>query len=588
LQFSVRDTGIGMTPEQQAKLFKSFSQADASTTREYGGTGLGLAISKQLAELMGGRIWVESTPGEGSTFSFTAKLGIGAKQRDRDFTVNSDLHGMRALVVDDNETSRTILQTYLRSFGFDVESVESSETVLSMLKDAESPFHLVLTDWVMPGMSGLELATAIRSADGLAHQPRIVLVTAYGRDELARNKGIEHLNGTITKPVNPSSLFDAVMRAFGKDVPWVRRVDVSGGIDAEALRPIQGAKILLVEDNEINQQVAVDLLQHGRLLVDVANHGREALEMLESHGPYDCVLMDVQMPVMDGYTATGIIRGDERYQKLPVLAMTANATVEDVNKTFQSGMDDHISKPINPRDLFNTLLKWIEPGKRELPDALAESDADATDVGTMPDLPGIDVKVGVARVGGNIRSYLKVLEMFREDQSTAIEGIRAALAEDRLDDAIRLAHTVKGVGGTIGATALQEASAKLESTLKSGGDVEELLIGAKAELDQVLETLESNICKDVEPDASGSGNGKLVDDLSDRLDALKDKLENYDTEAEVLLDQILADVRGTDVAAPLTGLSKRVADFSVSEKESSCLIGGRYDGGHKKNDLGRG
>jgi HPt (histidine-containing phosphotransfer) domain-containing protein len=179
----------------------------------------------------------------------------------------------------------------------------------------------------------------------------------------------------------------------------------------------------------------------------------------------------------------------------------------------------------------------------------------------MPDLPGIDVKVGVARVGGNIRSYLKVLKMFREDQSTAIESIRAALAEDRLDDAIRLAHTVKGVGGTIGATALQEASAKLESTLKSGGDVEELLIGAKAELDQVLESLESNICTDVEPDASGSGNGKLVDDLSDQLDALKDKLENYDTEAEALLDQILAEVRGTDVAAPLTGLSKRVADF---------------------------
>ena len=166
LQFSVRDTGIGMTPGQQAKLFESFSQVDASTTRQYGGTGLGLAISKQLVELMGGRIWVESTLGEGSTFSFTTKLGIGANQRDRDFTTTSDMQGMRALVVDDNETSRTILQTYLQSFSFDVEIVDSGETVLSMLKRAKSPFQLVLTDWDMPGMTGLERATVLGGVEG--------------------------------------------------------------------------------------------------------------------------------------------------------------------------------------------------------------------------------------------------------------------------------------------------------------------------------------------------------------------------------------------------------------------------------------
>jgi len=414
----------------------------------------------------------------------------------------------------------------------------------------------------MPGMTGLELATAIRTADGLAHQPRIVLVTAYDREELLKNEGIEHLNGMLTKPVNPSSLFDAIMQAFGKDMaPRAPRVAGSGGIDAEALRPIQGAKILLVEDNEINQQVATELLRHGRFFVDVANHGREALEMLESRGPYDCVLMDIQMPVMDGYTATGIIRADERFEKLPVLAMTANATVEDIRKTFEAGMNDHISKPIDPGQMFKTLLKWIEPGDRDLPDVPATADEVTTEAETLPDFPGIDVQGGVARVGGNKRSYLKLLEMFREDQSTAIESIRAALADNKSEDAIRIAHTLKGVGGTIGATALQKASAKLESTLKSGGDVEELLVGAKAELDRVLETLESNICTDEKPDARGSGNGKLPDDLSDRLDALKDKLENYDTEAEALLDQILADVRGTDVAAPLTGLGKRVADF---------------------------
>jgi CheY-like chemotaxis protein len=572
LQFSVRDTGIGMTLEQQAKLFKSFSQTDASTTRQYGGTGLGLAISKRLVELMGGRIWVESKPGEGSTFSFTANLGVAAKQQGREFAVTSDLHGMRTLVVDDNETSRTILQNYLGSFGFDVETVDSSEKVLSMLKDAEKPFHLVLTDWVMPGMSGLELATAIRTVDGLPHQPRILLVTGYGHEELTQRDDIQQINGVISKPVNPSSLFDVVMRAFGKDVVGrARLVDKSREIDAEALCPIQGARILLVEDNEINQQVATDLLQHARLSVDVANHGREALEMLESRGPYDCVLMDIQMPVMDGYTATGIIRADDRFQKLPVLAMTANATVEDVNKTFQSGMNAHISKPINPRELYKTLLKWIEPGKREIPESLAESDANEADVGPMPNLPGIDVEAGVAQVGGNIRSYLKVLAMFREDQSTAIEGIRAALADDRLDDAIRLAHTVKGVGGIIGATALQSASAKLESALKSGVAVEELLVEAKVELDRVLETLESNILKDVEPTASGSGDGKHPSDLSHQLDELKDKLENYDTESEALLDQILAGIQGKEVAVLLAGLRKRLAEFDFEGAVSELV-----------------
>ena len=562
LEFSVRDTGIGMTPEQQAKLFKSFSQADASTTRQYGGTGLGLAISKQLAELMGGRIWVESTPDEGSTFSFTAKLGIGAEQRDRDFSLTPDLRGIRALVVDDNETSRTILQTYLRSFSFDVETVESSESVLSMLTAAENPFRLVVTDWLMPGMNGLELATAIRTADGLSHQPRIVLITAFGHAELLQNEGAEHLNAMLTKPVNPSSLFDAIMEAFGKDVaPRARRGVGRDGVDAEALRTIQGARILLVEDNEINQQVATELLQQARFFVDVANHGQEALEMLESDGPYDCVLMDVQMPVMDGYTATGIIRADKRYENLPILAMTANATVEDMNKTFESGMNAHISKPINPGDLFDTLLKWIEPGERELPDAPAELDEITTEVETLPDLPGIDAEVGVARVGGNIRRYLKLLETFREDQGTAIEDIRAALADDKSEDAIRIAHTLKGLSGTIGATALGTISGKLESALKNGDEKEDLLIETKTVLDQVLETLESNIGREVEDDAGKSGNGKLPDDLAERLDVLKDQLEEYNASAKVLLDQILIDVRGMDVAAPLTGLSKRVANY---------------------------
>jgi CheY-like chemotaxis protein len=430
-----------------------------------------------------------------------------------------------------------------------------------MIQEAEDPFQLVLTDWLMPGMSGLKLATAIRTTNGLEPQPNIVLITAFAREELRQKDADQYIDAMLMKPVNPSSLFDAIMRAFGKDVALrSRRGAGREEVDATALRPIQGARILLVEDNEINQQVASELLQQAHFIVDVANHGQEALEMLEQEKPYDCVLMDVQMPVMDGYTAAGIIRADKRFENLPVLAMTANATVEDLRRASEAGMNDHISKPVDPGNLFNTLLKWIKPGERALPDEPAAVDEDTSDFGLIPDLPGIDVEGGIARVGGNARSYFKLLRKFRENQSMAIESIRAALADDRSDDAIRYAHTLKGVAGTIGAKALQEIGAKLESDLKGGRNVEELLVETKIELDQVVETLSLNIGSDQEVDG-GSGNGKLPDDLSDRLDALKVKLEDYDTEAEALLDDILADVRGTEVAAALSDLGKHLGDY---------------------------
>ncbi len=561
LQVSVQDTGIGMTPEQQARLFKSFSQADTSTTREHGGTGLGLAISQQLAGLMGGRIWCESESGRGSTFAFTAVLGVGAEQRDRDFRAPTDLRGLHTLVVDDNEMSRVILRSYLQSFSFDVVCVDSGEAALSTVIKAEQPFQLILADWLMPGMSGLELATKIRTDSGLKHQPKIVLITGFGQDELLQKPGAEYLDGMLTKPVTPSSLFDTSMAAFGKGTASrARRRVRRGEFDAEAMRPIQGARILLVEDNEINQQVATELLEQARFFVDVANHGREALEMLEGEERYDCVLMDVQMPIMDGYTATGIIRTDARFGNLPVLAMTANATIEDLRKTSEAGTNDHISNPVDPAQLLNTLLKWIEPGDRELPDAPPIAEEELAEAATLANLPGIDVEAGVARVGGNTRSYLKLLAKFRENQGKAIEGIEAALIDGDSGVAIRIAHTLKGVAGTIGATALQMASAKLESALKSGGELDQVLVAAKAELDRVLESLDSKNGPAAEAVASG-GDGALPDDLGARLDVLNQKLEEYDTEAEALLDDILLSVRGSEVAVALAGVSKRVGEY---------------------------
>ena len=305
LKFSVRDTGIGMTAEQAAKLFQPFSQADSSTTRKYGGTGLGLTISKRLAEMMGGEIWVESESGRGSTFSFTANLGLGKERAKKRFKPPSELRGMRVLVVDDNATSRSILQEMLESFSFEVSLASSGEEGIAELEAAskDKPFELVIMDWQMPGMDGIEASKQILEHKGLSKIPPIILVTAYGREEVMQQAEQVGLEGFLLKPVNPSMLFDTIMQAFGEAVPETTRIARRHEQEAEALKHIQGAHVLLVEDNEINQQVAKEILEGAGLNVTLATNGQEAVNAVKENN-YDAVLMDVQMPVMDGYTAT--------------------------------------------------------------------------------------------------------------------------------------------------------------------------------------------------------------------------------------------------------------------------------------------
>ena len=279
-------------------------------------------------------------------------------------------------MVDDNATSREILDNYLRSFTFDVTLTENAEAALAELKSADKPYDLVLLDWMMPGKSGLELATDIQAMEALAQTPRLILISAFHGSELTEKPGAEHIDHFLAKPVSPSHLFDAIMQVFGHDMAGTMRNRRSRGtIDLAAMKPVQGARILLVEDNEINQQVAQELLEQARFVVEIANHGQQALDMLEQYD-YDCVLMDIQMPVMDGYTATGKIREDRRFDKLPVLAMTANATVEDRERSLSSGMNAHLNKPIDPKELYSALLSWIEPGEREVPEGLGEPEGD--------------------------------------------------------------------------------------------------------------------------------------------------------------------------------------------------------------------
>jgi len=561
LQCTVRDTGIGMTPEQRGRMFQSFSQADSSTTRKYGGTGLGLAISKQLVEMMHGSIWVESEEGVGSTFGFDVELGVGKEVRKRAFEPTPDVEGLHALVVDDNATSREILDNYLQSFTFDTALTNNADEALAELRGCDKPYELVLLDWMMPGQSGLELAAEIRADKNLAKQPRLILVSAFHGSELTEKPGAEHIDHFLAKPVSPSHLFDAIMQVFGHDMAGTMRDRRSRGtLDLDGMKPIHGARILLVEDNEINQQVAKELLEQAKLVVEVANHGQQALEMLESNA-YDCVLMDIQMPVMDGYTATGKIRDERRFDKLPVLAMTANATVEDRERSLEAGMNAHLNKPIDPKELYSSLLSWIEHKEREVPESAETSLEDSAADDTPLAIPGIDTAAGISRMGGNVGGYRKLLRKFADNQANAIEEIINARLQGDNETAVRAAHTLKGVGGSIGAGNLQRLGGELEHGLKESpeADFEALLADTGAELERLIQAIGDALgAAEVSQNAPTK---PLPVDYNPRLQLLSDQLAEYDGEAGDTLDKLVDDVGDPEIRAQLDKLRNLVGQY---------------------------
>jgi PAS domain S-box-containing protein len=351
LHFWVHDSGIGMTPEQLGKMFQSFSQADASTTRKYGGTGLGLAISKSLVEAMDGKIWVESDYGKGSTFHFHVKLGLQKEPMARRMFRADELLGVRVLVVDDNASAREILASMAKTFGLEVDAAWDGANALQMLAEAEKkqlPYDLVLMDWKMPVMDGIETVQKMRG-DHLSKVPAVIMVTAYGREEAvssAEQRGIA-LKNVLTKPVTPSTLLEAVGEVLGKGELVETRSAEKADTAAEAMAALKGTRVLLVEDNEMNQELAMELLAQAGMEVVVANNGQESLDILAKDARFDGVLMDCQMPVMDGYTATRAIRQNPKWQSLPIVAMTANAMAGDREKVIEAGMNDHIAKPLN-------------------------------------------------------------------------------------------------------------------------------------------------------------------------------------------------------------------------------------------------
>jgi signal transduction histidine kinase/CheY-like chemotaxis protein/HAMP domain-containing protein len=501
LKFCVRDTGIGMTREQSAKLFQPFTQADMSTTRKHGGTGLGLTICRRLVELMGGRIWLESEPGVGSAFFFTVWVGVGEAKGTAKI-IPERLTKLRVLVVDDNPAACEILQEPLSTVVNRVDAVGSGKDAIAAVKrqDASSPYDIVFMDWRMPGLDGLQTSRHIKSDETLRHQPAIVLVTAFGREEVREEAERLQLDGFLVKPVTKSMIVDTLVNVFAE----ARDEDTAMAQRDHAGR-LCGARILLTEDNDINQQIAVELLEGAGATVKVANNGREAVETL-SNGPqpppFDVVLMDLQMPEMDGYQATAKIRSDSRFASLPIIAMTAHATIEERQRCLAAGMVDHISKPIEPAMLFETVGRFYKPpplpsvdGKPPTETADSPGSAGVSPVPIADELPGIDgldTRDGLTRVAGNRKLYLKLLRQFVEQQGPAVAEISAALAKGEAAVAERLAHTLKGVAGNIGAKQVQSAAGALEKLIREKGE-KAPLESAKQQASAALEPIVSQL-----------------------------------------------------------------------------------------------
>jgi len=565
VKFSVRDSGIGMTPEQSSKLFQAFAQADTSTTRKYGGTGLGLSISKRLIEMMEGTIWVESQPGAGSTFYFTTWFGIGSQDKRK--RLIADLAGIRALVVDDNAQAREILTEALRVFALRADSVSSGEDAVREIAAADSadPYRLVLMDWHMPGLDGLEASRIIKRNDRLQNIPKIVMVTAFGRDEIRTQAEEIGVESYLLKPVNQSLLYDTLVDLFG-----VAGIDARHGRakqDEATLHDAMGIRVLLVEDNEMNQQVATELLESAGAIVTVANHGGEAVKFLtagDQAPEFDVVLMDLQMPEMDGFTATRLLRSDARLEKFPIIAMTAHALVEERQRCFDAGMNDHVSKPIDPDNLFATLLRWAKARPKQTVktevDVAKVKEADGV---ALPEIAGIKVADGLNRVAGNRRLYRDLLGQFASKQGDAAGQVTTALEGGDVKLAERIAHTVKGVAGNLGITEVQAVTQRLEKALRDGeGTVSAVLVEFASVMNTQVQAIKKALFDSAtsRPDAVQRlpFDGKMA---AVAIAQLRILLEASDGEAEVSFRRVQDAVAGVVEKPYLDSLNASINDF---------------------------
>ncbi|BBK30623.1 hypothetical protein EDC65_1939 [Stella humosa] len=475
LEVSVQDTGIGMTEQQLASLFRSFSQADSSTTRRFGGTGLGLAICKQIVELMGGTIRAESSPGAGSTFVFTVVMEVGAAAAMPTEPVPTpDIARLRVLVADDNPASRKILQQIFASWSMPVDLVASGPEVLGaidMAASAATPYDLVLLDWKMPGLDGIETIAAMRASTGAGRMPSVLLVTAYGDDEVRADAEAMDVAAVLTKPVDPRALLAAITRLHASQTGTATAADDDRNAGAiPMVAPARrGLRVLLAEDNPINREIAIELLTGAGLKVDTAENGRIACDRMQAAGGrYAAVLMDVQMPEMDGIEATMRIRQDWPADRLPIIAMTAHAYEVERQRCFAAGMNDHIAKPVDPALLIRTLDRWLvaRDATSLAEEAASAAPPAASPTDTLPDsLPPFDLPAALRRVNGKHALLRRLIVNFGANFADAAPNLRAHVARAALGDARRLAHTLKGVAASLEIREVAAVAAGIETAL---------------------------------------------------------------------------------------------------------------------------
>ncbi|MCX7794562.1 MAG: response regulator [Thermodesulfovibrionales bacterium] len=590
IKFSISDTGIGMTSEQVGKLFHSFTQADSSTTRKYGGTGLGLIICKKLVEKMDGEIWVESEYGKGSTFIFTAWFGL-TKEKAKKRIVPESIQDMHVLIVDDNPAAREILSELLRGFTLRPDMVGSGpEAIAAVMNEVKGndPYQIVFMDWQMPSMDGIEATNRIFSQVPPEKKPAVIMFTAYDT-EVVRDQAYKiGIDVFLSKPVSPSSLLDAIVTLFGRDEETIHK-EATSDYDSYSLK---GMKILLTEDNEINQQIAMELMESVGAQVTLANNGKESIDILESSpdGTFDVVLMDLQMPVMDGYEATRRLRANPRFDKLPIIAMTAHAMVEEQERTKALGMQDHVTKPIDPETLYKTLMRYYKTTADVSSVSERENQKSETDLqsptlksqspestsykpasDTLPVIPGLDTASGLKRTANNIKLYRKILIQFVESQKDAVSTIRTLLALGQRHDAERTAHTIKGVSGNIGASEVQEKAADVEAAIRNN-ESEDMLKPKLDSLDEVLSVMVSSLSTALGIQAEISTPSISGDPIKGRaiLEKLINLLGNSDSEAGELFETNRDDLSAVLPASDLDAIGKAIEVFDFEKAENIC------------------
>ncbi|WP_254693790.1 response regulator [Shewanella sp. MEBiC00475] len=534
LQFSVKDNGIGMTVEQQGKLFQSFSQADTSTTRKYGGTGLGLAISKSFVNLMDGDIWVESEPDVGTVFFFTVKLGKQQLQIDYHQDVIDKIGRLKVLFVDDNATSRAIYGQMLESMNFTVSTEKCAATAITKIESLNhtNPYDLIIVDEDMSVIRGGEMLTAIRNNLNITNQPATILISALSD----RTPEYDNAIGCIlSKPGTPSSMLDAILISQGKGAVIENKYELRSKRFTQAKKQLQGTKLLLVEDNTLNQEVACELLSNNEVTVTIVENGAAALAALQVDNDFDGVLMDCQMPIMDGYETTRHIRKMHQYKLLPIIAMTANAMIGDREKVLSAGMNGHIAKPITIEDMFVTIAKWVKP--QTLVEGNIDNKVTLAASKNLPQVPGIDCSIGLSHTMNNVTLYNKILEIYMQNNINFAADMASLFEQENWAELERETHNLKSNAGTIGAINIQILAEKLEQACHKQSPVaQDIFLELNLSLLPIVAGLK-HYFEQSENTCFEHGDMDIVK-INECAQKLKILLDDYDTEAVSIAEQL--------------------------------------------------